>query len=223
MQFNIFGALVLIIILLIQLFIHFVYSFNLKIKYQRVGLNINDRFLVKLKQDVEARHHKSFAISLKTSYFKTSLDIKRSILYLDKEYLDSNIYALVNLVYFYYKTKQTSAKWNINQEILKWFVFILTTFLWIVLMMNFWIAFIVILSFIMIVITIDFGVNYKLSKQIYILTKNYFIENFYNQHLVLILSYLKYKKLFILSKYSNFYIKFISEIVYKFKHWGNDE
>ncbi|WP_391591771.1 hypothetical protein MCAV_07440 [[Mycoplasma] cavipharyngis] len=223
MNFITLGSLFLIIILLVQLFTYYVYSFNLKVKYQKVKLTYCESILSKIQKSLTNKYQTNFKISLNPNFFKPTLNVAKNTLNLDRNFLNSNIYGLVNLVFLWKMCELIGPKQQKWQMGFKISAVILITTSWILLMLSFWMIAIAFFLAFLCVILIDFSSYYKIYQVVYIKSSDYLIQNYHQQHLNLILSYLKYKKFYILRKYLTFYIEIISPAIIAFKNWGKNE
>ncbi|MGZ9432384.1 hypothetical protein [Mycoplasma sp. 613B] len=223
MKFNILGIFLLVCILIIQIFIVFVYKINLKIKYQKIGLNLVEKPTVIVQKNLSTKFNKTFNLSLNISWFKTQINIKKSLFFISKENLGSNIFSLVNLLHFNFYSSNIKKNTEKTTLVFKYLMILLFSASWILLTMDLWIWSLCALSLFVLLFVFEFVFSYKISKIAYIQTKNYIIEKYHNQNLNLILSYLKYKRFSLLEKYLTFYITIIQELTIKFKNWGKNE
>ncbi|MGZ9431743.1 hypothetical protein [Mycoplasma sp. 480] len=223
MKFNILGIFLLVCVLIIQIFIVFVYKINLKIKYQKIGLNLVEKPTVIVQKNLSTKFNKIFNLSLNISWFKTQINIKKSLFFISKENLGSNIFSLVNLLHFNFYCSNIKKNTEKITLIFKYLMILLFSTGWVLLTMDLWIWSLCVLSLFILLLVFEFVFSYKISKIAYIQTKNYIIEKYHNQNLNLILSYLKYKRFSLLEKYLTFYITIIQELTIKFKNWGKNE
>ncbi|TDV23534.1 hypothetical protein BCF59_0525 [Mycoplasmopsis mustelae] len=210
-------------ILLVQLFIHYVYSYNLKIKYSKISIIFQKPLIPLIQNSLQNRYKSSFSISLKHNYFKDFFNVYKHKIYLNDDFLNSNIYSLVNLIFINESSKWITIKDQNYQLVNKILAISFLTLSWILLLISLWVSALVFMCLFLIIILVDFLWNYRKFQNIYLNSKNYLISHYHNQNLTLILSYLKYKKFFILQKYLTFYTQIITECIKTFKKWGQNE
>ncbi|WGI36973.1 hypothetical protein [Mesomycoplasma lagogenitalium] len=222
-KFNYWGIAALVLLLIIQLFLYFIIRENIKIKYLKVNLNCKIKPLSVVRNTLKKEFNKDFYLNSKKNYFSKNINFKKATLIIDTNSIDDSIFSTVNLLYL---NKTINSKF-IKKETLIFIwkiVFVsLITIIFCFITLNLWIIAMAIIILLLIVIFIEFLLTYKSEKQNYILLKNYFIENFYDQNLKLILKYAKYKRFYLFEKYLFFYVQIIKDLVILFKNWGNNE
>ncbi|UWD34013.1 hypothetical protein [Mesomycoplasma molare] len=223
-KFNILGIFFFVLLLLFQIFIFFIYKVNLRIKYQKFHLISKEKPLEIIKNDIQKKEkNKTFNISLKENYFHKKIDYKKNIFYVNEEFLNDTIFSFVNLIFLKFYLEETSEKKEKINLVFK-IVFLISITTFIVLMtLNLIYYSISFISIAIIIIITDLIINHRVQKNIYIKTKNYFIEKYNDQYLNFIFSYLKYKKFDVLNKYSTFYIEVFKQLILSFKNWGLNE
>lgn len=223
-KFNVLGIFFFVLLLLFQIFIFFIYKVNLRIKYQKFHLISKEKPLEIIKNDIQKKEkNKTFNISLKENYFHKKIDYKKNIFYVNEEFLSDTIFSFVNLIFLKFYLEETSEKKEKINLVFK-IVFLISITTFIVLMtLNLIYYSISFISIAIIIIITDLIINYRVQKNIYIKTKNYFIEKYNDQYLNFIFSYLKYKKFDVLNKYSTFYIEIFKQLILSFKNWGLNE
>ncbi|WAM04595.1 hypothetical protein RRG44_00550 [Mycoplasmopsis cynos] len=222
-MFNIWGIFLICSILLAQLFVHFIYRINLNIKYSKFNLSCNQKPINILKNSLEQKYQNNFIIKLNKNWFIDHINTKKKYISIQKDFLSENIYAVVNMIYIKFFNELLTKKHKLIGTIFKYLITLSITLSWIFLIFNWYFISLSLCIFFILMIAIEFIFYYKFLANAYILSKNYFIEKFHDQHLALILSYLKYKKFSFFYKYLAFYVEIIAFLAKWFKNWGSNE
>lgn len=214
------GLIFLVLFFVLELISFFIYYENLKVKYSKLELKLEQKPLQIFKQNLKQETNLNFVFKSTEFIFLTPIALKKKKVLILKTNLNNSILAYVNLVYLANLFKAAKSFYFQSYGWLRILQTLNLVAIFILSFLNQFIAFYSLIALYCLIILLDYSLFFKAHRSAFLATKLWISKYLKGQDLQLSYSFLKYKRLEFLKRH--FFLVSIP-LIYSlklFKNWG---